>query len=279
MKKIGVLAAVMAMAFLCVGVAQAEMYFEGYLGGAFAPSTGTNVSIHDVQPGPFFDSKYFYKTSGAIDPTVIGGVKLGTWFVKEGTLGWSGYPEWARYFGFYTDFSYQRLYTRDNRLSGTEFAGVSASNVGFAATEAGFVKIEGSVATWAFMFAGRYGFFPDSDVPFGRLQPYVGVGPAIFFTSAKPKLQTRGIGTFNGVSTLNLSPGNEGTTNLGLAVDAGVRYMCLKNVSLDISFKWRYVQPSYDFSGQNGADFVPAKFSIDQSLNLLSVQAGVAYHF
>ena len=48
MKKIGVLAAVLAMAFLCVGVAQAEMYVEGYIGAAGAfNNLGQTVTIHD----------------------------------------------------------------------------------------------------------------------------------------------------------------------------------------------------------------------------------------
>ena len=34
MKKIGVLAVMLAAAFLFVGVASAEMYVEGYIGGA-----------------------------------------------------------------------------------------------------------------------------------------------------------------------------------------------------------------------------------------------------
>ena len=37
MKKVGVLAAAMAAAFLFVGVASAEMYVEGYIGGGSGP--------------------------------------------------------------------------------------------------------------------------------------------------------------------------------------------------------------------------------------------------
>ena len=57
-------------------------------------------------------------TPGKSDVTVLGGVKIGTWFVKEGVAGWSGYPDWAKYFGFYTDFSYQTLTMRDQKATG-----------------------------------------------------------------------------------------------------------------------------------------------------------------
>jgi len=291
MKKIGVLAVVMAVGLLLAGAAQAEMYIEGYLGGNFASSIGQTVNVHGVGAGtgavPTFaagvnvQANHHLKWGGAVDPTVIGGVKLGTWFVKEGVLGWSGYPDWAKYFGFYTDLSYHRFYTRDNRASGTAFWAV-AGGIGAVDTEAGFMKTEGMVTTWAFMLAARYGFFQDSEVPFGRLQPYVAVGPAIMFSSMKPKIwaQVRdATGVAVPATTLTYDPGNQSSTDIGLAIDTGVRYMCLKNVSVDISFKYRYAQPHYSFAGQDGVTMVPAHMSLSPALNLYSFQAGVAYHF
>ena len=44
MKKIGVLAVVLAVAFLFVGVASAEMYVEGYLGAAQAENLDIGTS-------------------------------------------------------------------------------------------------------------------------------------------------------------------------------------------------------------------------------------------
>jgi len=121
MKKIGVLAVVMAMAFLFVGAANAEMYVEGYIGGAQATNMGQTISIHEAVGAPgggVPTSDYSMNTAGKSDVTVLGGVKVGTWFVKEGFLGYSGYPDWAKYFGFYTDFSYQNLTFRARDSAG-----------------------------------------------------------------------------------------------------------------------------------------------------------------
>jgi opacity protein-like surface antigen len=290
MKKIGVLAVVMAMAFLFVGVASAEMYIEGYIGGSQAQNAGQAFGVKDVGSSTILLNGQGFKQShlrfsGKSDPAVLGGIKVGTWFVKEGFAGFN-YPDWMKYMGFYTDFSYQTLVMRPQRIGGTSFIGINvAGNPAFAQTEAGTFNSEGMIATWAFMFAGRYGFFQDSEVPFGRLQPYVAVGPAIFFSSMKPKINTQFIDG-GGLSGVHMSPGTKSATTIGLAVDTGIRFMALKNVSIDLSFKYRYTQASYDFSGQDTTAIAgitvlsnAATFKLQPQYNLFSGQLGVAYHF
>ena len=253
--------------------ANAEMYVEGYLGGTAAANMGQNFVVHESQSPPppllpinTLPADFHLNYPGTTDPSVIGGIKLGTWFVKEGFAGWSGYPDWCKYFGFYTDFSYQRLEMPGQRLSGGNYYnnGVLGNIV------EGTLSSQGMAATWAFMFAGRYGFYPDSEVPFGRLQPYVAVGPAVMFTTMNPKLQANG---------LNLSPGGDTQAVIALSVESGVRYMATKNVSIDLSFKYRYAQPSFSYSGINGANGAPASFKLNPTYNLFSGELGVAYHF
>jgi hypothetical protein len=275
MKKIGVLAVILATTFLLVGAANAEMYVEGYLGGTASAKMGQSFIVHDtgIRP-PVLQEKDFYLNYPGTTDCVLGGVKLGTWFVKEGFAGWSGYPDWCKYFGFYTDFSYQRLEMPSQRLNGINYVSSISNFAPLTHTlidnVAGTINSQGMAATWAFMFAGRYGFFPDSEVPFGRLQPYVAVGPAVMFTTLDPKLQTNG---------LSLSGGADTEAVIALAVDAGIRIMALKNVSFDISFKYRYAQPSFSYSGINGANGAPASFKLNPTYNLFSGQLGVAYHF
>ncbi|MGD0972016.1 MAG: hypothetical protein ABSA04_11570 [Desulfobaccales bacterium] len=277
MKKIGVLAVALATAFLLGGAASAEMYMEGYLGGTAAAHMGQAFTEQGYYGGFAGTIANHLQFPGISDATVLGGLKLGTWFVKEGFAGYSGYPDWMKYFGFYTDFSYQKLDLRGQDLSGTNKWGGSSTG---AYLNAGEFTSEGSIATWAFMFAGRYGFYPDSEVPFGRLQPYVAVGPAIMFSSMDPKITTRGVvGSFAGYPYAQISPGAQASTNIALAVDAGIRIMALKNVSFDISFKYRYAQPSYTFSGFDTNISGSETFKLNPVYQLFSGQVGVAYHF
>ncbi len=270
MKKIGVFAAALATAFLLAGAASAEMYVEGYLGGTTAANIAQAFTVHDITIAPGSEVSHM-QFSGTPNPTVLGGLKLGTWFVKEGFAGYSGYPDWMKYFGFYTDFSFQKL-----AMSGlTHGTSVDTFGTHNSFTNAGVFTSEGSIVTWAFMFAARYGFFPDSEVPFGRLQPYVAVGPAVMFSSMSPKVTS--IFTPAGTTDLTTSGGTQMSTDIALAVDSGIRYMATKSVSIDLSFKYRYAQPSYNF---NGIDFgFPATLKLNPVYQLFSAEVGVAYHF
>jgi len=247
-----------ALLALVAGTARGEVYVEAYIGGNFPAESPNPLSAQ-----PFLLPTNLI-TPGIIEPAFMGGLKIGTWFVPEGFLGFN-YPAWMKYLGFYLDFSYHRV---------NYFQGFAKVIVNGASIPGPYIfKSEGNAATLAFMFACRYGFFPDQDVPFGRLQPYVAVGPAILFTSQQ---FTFGL-TFPATPNLAKSPSNS-SVDLALAVEAGLRWMALKNVSLDVSCKYRYARPTYTFPFSSVA-FSPNTWLLRPVFHFFSVQVGAAYHF
>jgi opacity protein-like surface antigen len=239
--------------------AKAEMYVEGYLGIAAGSNLGKELNTN------VFGFPTSMDFTGYAKAAFQGGMKFGYWFVKEGFLGYN-YPDWAKYFGIYTDISYHKV-DMGNTTSQLVMSGLGIFPADLAT--------DGYALTWAFMFTARYGFLPDSEVPFGRLQPYIAVGPAIVFSEQSPTIKTPSFApVFPGIKGDSIS-----STNLALAVEAGLRYMALKNVSIDASFKWRYFEPRHSFTFLD--PFVGATRSItyNPSVNLFSFQVGAAYHF
>jgi opacity protein-like surface antigen len=256
------------------GAAQAEMYLEGYMGIVGASNSSTTLTFG--RPESVVNNAASIGVPGRYDnPFFQGGLKVGTWFVKEGFLG-ANYPDWMKYLGFYIDFSYHNLTQRNQ--SATFVTRNAAGAITYTAPSPAnpvtpTFSSEGTCATLAFMFAGRYGFLQDSEVPFGRLQPYVAVGPAILFATQEPKFADPNIG-------YGIKPsGSASTAVICLAVEGGVRYMALKNVSLDLSFKYRYAAPSFTYDFTDAFSGLAHSFTYKQTYNLFSGQLGVAYHF
>jgi hypothetical protein len=80
----------------------------------------------------------------------------------------------------------------------------------------------------------------------------IGVGPAVVW------------------SGLSIGQSNGNSTNIALVVEPGIRWILLKNVSVDTSFRYRMASPSYDFSG------VDVKL---EPLHQLSFLVRANYHF
>lgn len=252
--------------------AQAEVYMESLLGGATAANLGS-ASLQLNEPPPVGNTR-FSVNSGSVQPSLIGGGRLGTWFVPEGFLGFN-YPKWMKYLGFYTDVSYQALNL--NEVS------IQPGSSDLSLSPGAEFSTNGFVVTWAFMFAGRYGFLPNKEVPFGRLQPWVGIGPAILFTAIWPKHTVNVPINLSGpVGTVSLSSRSNingaFVVTPGLVLDAGVRYMIIQKISVSLSFRYRYARPDFhwDFSSENGGT---GRLNFSPTYNLFSGMAGVAFHF
>jgi outer membrane immunogenic protein len=112
--------------------------------------------------------------------------------------------------------------------------------------------------TTALHIVGRYGFLPDQAVPFGRLQPYVGIGPAVIVLYEEV----------------------DSAKNFGLDVMAGLRYMLTKHISAFAEYKFNYQwdveiesHPFYLPNGTVGRGTAHFDFACHK------VVAGLAYHW
>jgi hypothetical protein len=171
----------------------------------------------DIQFAPGLGLAQFY-----VKPSVIGGVTLGYDFVNSGFLAYS-WPDWMKYFSFALDLTYNRMdIPAQNRLSRI----FNTPGLNF----------RGYAVAWTFLFMAHYSFLCDDEIPSGRINPYFGIGPAILFS---------------GIDAGSLGIGSSSATNVALVVEPGIRWMALKNVSIDTALRYRYAAPEYGFGSTN----------------------------
>ncbi len=211
-------AALLAALLALSGVAQSAMWVGAQLGGNF------NSARASADIGNFSASEKV-----EIKPSVIGGVTIGYDFVNSGFGGYN-YPSWMQYFSFAMDLTYNRL-------------DVNGERYGAAAILSDSSRLNGWEVAWTFLFMAHYGFLRDDVAPTGRINPYIGVGPAIVFSGADFTLATPA--GLAGRATYTSNFGNS-ATNVALVVEPGVRFVCFKNVSVDVAMRYRYSAPSWE---------------------------------
>lgn len=151
------------------------------------------------------------------DPAFIGGIIIGYDFVKEGFLGYD-WPSWMKYFSLALDLTYNNFNQPTQVVRAEQFPRMNPTSL--------FIQIDsahGYLLELSLVPMVKYGFFPTPELPFGRLIPYVGVGPGLVFSVVDTSYSF-----YSYHSSDSLEP--------AIFAEAGVRYMVLHNVSLDAAF-------------------------------------------
>jgi len=212
---LGVAALVAGMLALS-GVAHSAMWVGAEIGGNFPLNSDIKVDA-----GPITGTL----SEVSIQPSVMGGAMIGYDFINSG-FGGRAWPDWMKYFSVATDITYNSFNIKTNQTIGVIVNGINLGNV--VGTRDGYLK--GYEVCWTFLFMAHYGFMRDSEVPAGRIVPYIGVGPAILWTGFENPFGN----------------GRADSVNVALVVEPGIRWMALPNVSIDTAMRYRYAAPSYD---------------------------------
>lgn len=223
-----------------------EFYFGGFLGASLVNTA--NWSFDPIEsPGAAFIQTTAKNVK--TDPGLVGGVKVGYFLDSIPYLGFEGEGSIS------SNNRPQQRVTVKPAISGSPVVYEEQGNL---------------IWIMAFHIVGRYGFLPDpdKDIPFGRLQPYIGLGPAV------------GVLYFQ----------NDSAKNFGLDGQAGLRYMFTKNIAAFVEFdylkQWD-VQLGVQHLATGGMRFVSAgppfgsgegksvHFDVDNQ----RIVGGLEYHF
>lgn len=255
----------------------AHVYLECHLGGMFGLSkisclkTQNTYNIQDLTA--FFDIP-----TKKLSPSVIGGFKIGWWpnhcqYTSDNSM----HKAWWEYFGCYLDTCFNRL-DYAHRICSADVCYSNSMAYATGKTDICMAS-NGPAATLAFLLACRYGFLATDTIPFGRLQTYLGFGPAGLFTHQKARLivSPHEVDGSNLTVVLKneytIAPSKKDCASAPcLALDTGMRYIAANNIFLDCFFNYRFspVRISYACTQQ---------LSMKLRYHMFSFGMGVGYEF
>lgn len=218
-----------------------EFYAGGFIGVAFTPNQNLDyLNGLGLNPGggPLTTTGSATLFSNQFSNSLTGGLKLGY------------FTHTVPYVGFEVESLVNNSYVNRRTLS------ISRPIQGF--TQAAVPNDFWVNWTTALHIVGRYGFLPDNEVPFGRLQPYVGIGPAFIVLYEEV----------------------DSAKNFGIDVMAGLRYMFTKHIGAFVEYKynhqWAVEIESHPFYLPNGTQ---GRGTATFDFDCHKVVAGVAYHW
>lgn len=218
------------VAILALGqAAWAEPYVAAYAGGAFPVNSNFRL-IDSTVPLDFTLRNVEFR-----DNVIVGG-KVG-YFVDA-----------LRVWGVEFDVSRYHLIRKEQTVPASGFIGP------FRVIGASLNKADFSSLVLGLNFVGRIPLWDTKEYRNGRVQPYIGVGPALFLTRLKPR---------NDI-------GGDSDSKIGLQALGGIRYLLTPQVGVFVEYKFAHANLDFRF-----LDTLEEKFTH----NVNQVSAGLSVHF
>lgn len=245
-------------------------FYVGIYGGLGGIGPTPRLSPSSYEPEPAITN---FRVPAQMNLAATIGVGLGTWF----NYPWWQLPPWLKYFGFSLNYMYYAL--QYGSAAGTYGSSFFPGPPVISTTGDCTFRSTGSANSLGFMFKGRYGWLEDNEVPFGRFQTWVGVGPSLNFVNQTPTVK------FNNVTSLNGTPtyiplygyqkfSSSSATVVGLQVGVGGSYYIFRCLSADAFLQYDHFSPTFTLSGPSG---LAGKVTIP--VDQISFNFGLSVHF
>jgi hypothetical protein len=165
-----------------------------------------------------------------VDPSLLSGLTVEYHFINKGVLKYN-WPTWMKNFSVAMDFTHNPM------AFGHQTANFICNDPNWGTFPLPVFK--GYVLTLSVLSKYRFPLLRQPDFPDGRLFFYLGVGPGI---------------SYNYLEANNTVPGNATAVGHGNATAAtfvaetGFNLFVVKDVSIDLFFRYRYLVPKYEFN-------------------------------
>ena len=202
-----------------------ESYVAGQFGVTLPQSLGNGTATQDGIGGLDISDQ-------SLKSSALVGAKLGHYFTK------------ARWMGIETGLSYTTPHVEEGSIT---FSGPGGS-----VTSPTLSGLSQRIITWDIDVIFRY--------PGYRLQPYLGIGPSLYFAS------------LNGPT----APPGQSTTSIGFNVEGGLRYYITRRWALFGEGKYNWARMDYS---SNHSDPNADPFGFRATYSALGLSVGISYHF
>lgn len=207
-----------------------QAYAETYVAGQFGVTLPQSLSNGTVTQDGFAGLDL---SDQPLKSSAMLGAKLGHYFTK------------ARWLGIETGLSYTTPHVKEGSIT---FSGPGGSLTSPVLSGLSHRVITWDIATIMFRYPGY------------RLQPYIGIGPSLFFATLKGPD----------------APPGQSATSIGFNVEGGLRYYITRNWALFGEGKYNWARMDYS---SNHSDPNADPFGFRANYSALGLSLGVSYHF